>query len=56
VFKVNVYLADVSHWARFNAAYAELMPAPLPVRTTVQAVLLPGYLVEIEMWAVKAKE
>jgi 2-iminobutanoate/2-iminopropanoate deaminase len=56
VFKVNVYLADVSHWARFNSAYQELMPEPLPVRTTVQAVLLPGYLVEIEMWAVKAKE
>lgn len=56
VFKVNVYLADVSHWARFNSAYRELMPEPLPVRTTVQAVLLPGYLVEIEMWAVKAKE
>ena len=30
------------------------MPEPLPVRTAVQAVLLPGYLVEIEMWAVKA--
>ena len=56
VFKVNVYLADVSHWARFNTAYRELMPGPLPVRTTVQAVLLPGYLVEIEMWAVKARE
>jgi 2-iminobutanoate/2-iminopropanoate deaminase len=54
VFKVNVYLADLRDWERFNAAYAAVMPAPLPVRTTVQAVLLPGYLVEIEMWAVKA--
>ena len=30
------------------------MPAPLPVRTAVQAVLLEGFRVEIEMWAVKA--
>ena len=29
------------------------MPAPLPVRTAVQAVLLDGFRVEIEMWAVK---
>ena len=55
VFKVNIYLTDLGHWARFNAAYEQLMPEPLPVRTAVQAILLPGYLVEIEMWAVKAK-
>mgnify|MGYP003575956028 FL=1 len=53
VFKVNVYLADLAHWARFNAIYQEIMPEPLPVRTAVQAILLPGYLIEIEMWAVK---
>ena len=53
-FKVNVYLSDLQDWERFNTAYAAAMPAPLPVRTAVQAVLLPGYLVEIEMWAVKA--
>ena len=55
VFKVNIYLTDLGHWARFNAVYEEAMPEPLPVRTAVQAILLPGYLVEIEMWAVKAK-
>jgi 2-iminobutanoate/2-iminopropanoate deaminase len=54
VFKVNVYLADLGLWERFNAAYAAVMPGPLPVRTSVQAGLLPRYLVEIEMWAVKA--
>jgi 2-iminobutanoate/2-iminopropanoate deaminase len=53
VFKVNVYLADLSDWARFNAVYERNMPAPLPARTAVQAVLLPGFNVEIEMWAVK---
>jgi 2-iminobutanoate/2-iminopropanoate deaminase len=56
VFKVNIYLADLGHWARFNEVYQEMMPEPLPVRTAVQAILLPGYLVEIEMWAVKARD
>jgi 2-iminobutanoate/2-iminopropanoate deaminase len=53
VFKVNVYLSDLTDWSRFNAIYEEMLPVPLPVRTAVQAVLLPGYRVEIEMWAVK---
>ena len=55
VFKVNIYLADLGHWARFNDIYETMMPEPLPVRTAIQAVLLPDFLVEIEMWAVKAK-
>ena len=54
VFKVNIYLTDLGEWSRFNSVYETLMPAPLPVRTAVQAVLLPGFLVEIEMWAVKS--
>ena len=53
VFKVNVYLAEVTEWSRFNAVYEASMPAPRPVRTAVQAILLPGFRVEIEMWAVK---
>jgi 2-iminobutanoate/2-iminopropanoate deaminase len=55
VFKVNIYLSDLSDWTRFNTVYEELMEEPLPARTAIQAVLLPGFLVEIEMWAVKAK-
>jgi 2-iminobutanoate/2-iminopropanoate deaminase len=54
VFKVNIYLTDLAEWARFNAVYEATMPPPLPVRTAVQAMLLPGFRVEIEMWAVKA--
>ena len=54
VFKVNIYFADIGDWDSFNEIYRDFMPAPLPVRTAVQAVLLPGVLVEIEMWAVKA--
>ena len=53
MFKVNVYMADLSEWARFNAIYAELMPSPRPARTTIGAALLDGFLIEIEMWAVK---
>ena len=56
VFKVNIYLADLGDWSRFNGVYEQMMREPLPVRTAVQAVLLPGFLVEIEMWAVKAKD
>ena len=56
VFKVNIYLTDLGQWARFNAVYEEIMVEPLPVRTAVQAVLLPGFMVEIEMWAVKSKD
>ncbi len=56
VFKVNIYLADLAHWARFNAVYERAMPEPRPVRTAVQAVLLPGFMVEIEMWAVQPGE
>lgn len=52
VFKVNVYLADMSLWEPFNAVYREVMPAPMPVRTAVGVTLLDGLLVEVEMWAV----
>jgi len=52
VFKVTVYLTDLSAWGDFNTVYAKLMPEPRPVRTAVQVGLLPGLLVEIEMWAI----
>jgi len=53
VFKANVYLTDLKEWPRFNAVYAELVPEPRPVRTAIGAALLPGFRVEIEMWAAK---
>ena len=53
VFKVNVYLTDLADWPRCNAIYEAIMPEPLPVRTAIQCVLLPGFLVEVEMWAAK---
>ncbi len=54
VFKVNVFLADLGNWSAFNDIYQSIVPEPRPVRTTVQAGLLPGLLIEIEMWAAKA--
>lgn len=53
VFKVNVYLTDLAAWQRFNTVYETAFPAPLPARTAIQAILMPGFQVEIEMWAVK---
>ncbi len=53
VFKVNAFMSDLSDWDRFNAAYVESIPEPRPVRTTIGAKLLPGLLIEIEMWAAK---
>lgn len=55
VFKVNAYLVDLADWPRFNAVYEAMIPEPRPVRTAVQAALLPGYLVEVEMWAAKGE-
>jgi creatinine amidohydrolase len=40
VFKVNVYLTDLSMWARFNVVYASVMPDPKPVRTAIGSALL----------------
>jgi len=51
VFKVNVFITDLDNWGRFNVVYAQMMPEPRPVRTAVQTPLLPGLLVEVEMWA-----
>lgn len=53
VFKVNVYLADLANWGAFNEVYRRLVPDPKPVRTAVGVALLPGFLVEVEMWAAR---
>jgi reactive intermediate/imine deaminase len=51
VFKVTVYLADISEWDAFNQIYKQYFSPPHPVRTTVQAVLIGGIRVEIDMLA-----
>lgn len=53
VFKVNVYMTDLSLWPRFNAVYRTYFTDPKPVRTTVGTQLLMNLLIEIELWAIK---
>jgi 2-iminobutanoate/2-iminopropanoate deaminase len=48
VVKVNAYLVDLADFDAYNAVYGEFFAAPYPARTTVQAGLPPGVLVEIE--------
>ena len=54
VIKVNAYITDMDNFAGFNAVYSEFFTKPYPVRTTVQAGLAPGLLVEIEGTARKS--
>jgi 2-iminobutanoate/2-iminopropanoate deaminase len=48
VIKVNAFLSDMANFASFNGVYREYFVEPYPVRTTVQAGLAPGFLVEVE--------
>jgi 2-iminobutanoate/2-iminopropanoate deaminase len=48
VVKVNGYLADLADFDAYNAVYGEFFDEPYPARTTVQAGLAPGLLVEVE--------
>ena len=53
VVKSNVYLTDMSLFADFNEVYAEYVPDPRPVRTTVGVDLshVPRMLVQIDVIA-----
>jgi 2-iminobutanoate/2-iminopropanoate deaminase len=51
--KVSVFLKDLGDFAAMNAVYAEYMPTPAPVRSTVEVAGLPlGARVEIDVVAV----
>ncbi|HUL83973.1 MAG TPA: RidA family protein [Actinomycetota bacterium] len=52
VVKVTAFLADLGDFAAFNAEYAAAFAEPRPARSTVQAGLAAGLLVEIEAVAV----
>ena len=53
--KVSVFLTDLDDFAEMNAVYAEFMPTPAPVRSTVEVSRLPaGAKVEIDVIAVVA--
>jgi 2-iminobutanoate/2-iminopropanoate deaminase len=53
VVKVNAFLVDLDDFPAFNAVYREVFSEPYPARTTVQAGLAPGLLVEVEAVARK---
>lgn len=53
VVKVNVYLADLSTFARMNDVYKRYFVEPYPARATVGAQLLGGMGIEVECIAVK---
>lgn len=46
--KVTVHLADLADFGEFDHAFAEVVPAPFPARTTVGSQLA-GILVEIDV-------
>jgi len=48
VVKVNAYLADLADFAAYNDVYREFFAEPYPARTSVQAGLPAGLLIEIE--------
>jgi 2-iminobutanoate/2-iminopropanoate deaminase len=54
VMKVNAYLVDLGDFDGYNRVYTEFFSAPYPARTSVQAGLPPGLLIEIEAVARRA--
>jgi 2-iminobutanoate/2-iminopropanoate deaminase len=48
VVKVTAFLVDLGEVAGYNEVYREFFDEPYPARSTVQAGLAPGVLVEIE--------
>ena len=51
VVKITVFLADLADFAACNEEYRRHFAEPYPARSTVQAGLAPGLLVEIEVVA-----
>jgi 2-iminobutanoate/2-iminopropanoate deaminase len=51
VVKVTAFLVDLADFEAYNAVYRETFAEPYPARSTVQAGLVPPFLVEIEVVA-----
>ena len=47
IVKINVYLADLTRFAEFDAIYREYFRVDPPARTTI-GCQLPGFLIEID--------
>ena len=52
VVRCGVYLTDINNFAEMNTVYREHFSDPFPARSTIQCVLAPGYLIEIDCVAV----
>jgi reactive intermediate/imine deaminase len=52
VVKVNVYLTDLSNFAKMNEVYQRYFQGPFPARATVGTQLLGGMAIEVECVAV----
>jgi len=48
VVKVNVYLSDLANFATLNEVYRRYFASNYPARTTIQAVLPAGLLLEVD--------
>ena len=51
VVRANIWLSNLADFAAFNAEYAKHFANGLPARSTVQAELFGGALIEIEVQA-----
>jgi 2-iminobutanoate/2-iminopropanoate deaminase len=52
VVKVGVFLADLGDFGEMNEIYKGFLTEPYPARTTVEAGLPPGMLIEVDCIAV----
>ncbi len=55
VVKTGVFLADLRHFGEMNEIYRQYLTEPYPARTTVQVVLPPQMLIEVDCIAVVPK-
>jgi len=53
ILKVSVFLSDFSDFGSMNKVYCSRFQAPYPARTTIEAGLAAGILVEIDVIAAK---
>ncbi len=51
VVKANIYLSDVANFAKLNEVYRRYFTSDYPARTTIQAGLPPGFLIEADVVA-----
>jgi len=56
IVKTTVILTDINNFSKMNAVYAQYFEKDFPARTTFQASLPPGVLIQLEAIAVKQRD